>query len=206
MRPEESGMEWPRALAAIGSWQTTVMVGAVTLILGLIVCFHPTDALNVIAVLLGVLMIISGLFHLIKMFKSSEAHRVWMGISGLLLVVLGVVLIRHLHLTVATMGLIIGISWIVQGLSALTAAFSGNSSEGRGWWICFGIVSLAGGIVITAVPVASVTALAVLIGIWFVIAGLFEIFDGFLLRHMIRKSRTTIVNPPRSDQGAAATG
>lgn len=206
MRSEESGTEWPPALGAIGSWHTTVIVGAVTLILGLIVCFHPADTLNFIAVLLGVLMIISGLFHLIKMFKSSESHRVWIGISGLLLVVLGIVLIRHLHLTVATIGLIIGISWIVQGLSALTVGFSGESSEGRGWWMCFGIVSLVGGIVIVAIPVASVTALAVLLGIWFVIAGLFQIFDGFLLRHMIRKSQMTIVNPPRSDQGAAATG
>ena len=31
--------------------------------------------------------------------------------SGLLLVVIGVVLLRHLHLTVALIGLIIGVTW-----------------------------------------------------------------------------------------------
>ncbi|HJY96408.1 MAG TPA: HdeD family acid-resistance protein [Streptosporangiaceae bacterium] len=205
MQLEESGTELPPAFAAANAWQTTLFLGVVTLILGLIVSFHPTGSLNVISVLLGVLMIISGIFHLIRVFGSAESRRVWLGISGLLLIVIGVVLIRHLHLTVAIIGLIIGISWIVQGLSALAAGLSGGSREGSGWWIFFGVVSVIGGIVITAVPVASVTALAVLIGIWFIIEGLFELIAGFMLRHAINKSQAIMVNPPpRAGEGASA--
>jgi uncharacterized membrane protein HdeD (DUF308 family) len=200
MQPQEPETEWPGARGVIGAWQTMVIVGVVTVILGLIVSFHPSGSLNVIAVLLGLLMIISGLFHLIRMFSSAESHRVWLGISGLLLIVLGVVLIRHLHLTVALIGLIIGISWIVQGLSALAGAMAAGSGEGRGWWIFFGIISLIGGIVITAVPVASVTALAVLVGIWFIVEGIFEIVGGFMLRNMIRESQDAIL---RTGEGAA---
>ncbi len=147
----------------------------------LIVTFYPSATLNVIAVLFGLLMIVSGLFHLIRVFGSHEAHRVWMGISGLLLVVIGVLLLRHLHLTVALIGLIIGLTWIVQGMTALIVSFSGGAREGRGWWILFGAVSLIGGVVITAVPTKSVTALAILAGIWFIIQGLFEIAGGFIL-------------------------
>ena len=202
MQLQEPGTAQPSALDVIGGWQTTVVVGVATLILGLIVSFHPSGSLAVVAVLLGLLLIISGLFHVVRMFSSAESHRVWLGISGLLLIVLGVVLIRHLHLTVAIIGLIVGISWIIQGLSALAGAAAG-SGEGRGWWIFFGIVSLIGGIVITAVPVASVTALAVLVGIWFVIEGLFEITSGFMLRHMVNKSQLTLVDPPRAGEGAA---
>ena len=73
---------------------------------------------------------------------------------------------------------------------------SGDTEDGRGWWIFFGIVSLIGGIVIAAIPFKSVTVLAVLAGIWFIVQGLFEILDGFLLRHMIKKSQITIVNRP----------
>jgi len=199
MQPDERGTDFPPAFGAVGAWQTTLVVGIVTLILGLIVAFHPSGSLNVIAVLLGLLMIVSGIFHLIRIFNSTESHRVWLGISGLLLVVLGVLLIRHLHITVAFIGVVIGIAWIVQGLSALAVGFSGGSREGHGWWIFFGIVSLIGGIVITAFPVNSVTALAVLVGIWFIIEGLFEIFDAFLLRR-ISKEQVTIV----AGEGAAA--
>jgi len=201
---EDPESTWPPALGAIGSWQTTMVVGFVTLILGLIVAFHPSGSLNVIAVLIGLLLLISGIFHFVKMFKSGQSHRVWTGVAGLLLIVLGVILIRHLDLTVAIIGLIIGISWIIQGLSALAVASSGGVQDGRGWWIFFGIVSLLGGIIITAIPVKSVTVLAVLAGIWFIVLGLIEILDGFLLRHMIKKSQITIVEPPRAGEGAAA--
>ena len=106
-------------------------LGVVTLILGVIVSFHPSGSLNVIAVLLGILMIISGIFHLIRVFDNSEPHRVWLGIAGLLFIVIGVVLIRHLHLTIGIIGLIIGIVWIVQGLVSLIAGLSGGAREGR---------------------------------------------------------------------------
>lgn len=188
MEQDEPGTDF----AAAYTWQATLVLGVVTLVLGLIVAFYPNATLNVIAVLLGLLLIVSGLFYLIRVFGHDEAHRVWMGIAGLLLVVIGVVLLRHLHLTVALIGLIIGISWIVQGVIALIVSFSGDAREGRGWWIFFGIVSLIGGIVITAVPTKSVTALAVLVGIWFIVQGLFEIAGGFMIRRAIRKSQSAV--------------
>jgi uncharacterized membrane protein HdeD (DUF308 family) len=203
METEEAGSGLPGP-GVIGAWQTMLVVGIVTLILGLIVSFHPSGSLNVIAVLIGVLMIVSGLFHLARMFGSAESHRVWLGISGLLLIVLGVVLLRHLHLTVALIGLIVGISWIIQGLSALAGGIAAGPGEGRGWWIFFGIISLIAGIVVAAVPVASVTALAVLVGIWFIIQGLVEIIGGFMLRRTVSKSEVTIINPPPAGQGATA--
>ena len=185
-------MDVPPALAAASGWQATLLVGIITFVLGLIVTLRPSGSLNVIAVLLGLLMIVSGLFHLFRVFGSGEAHRVWHGIAGLLLVVIGVVLIRHLHLTVALVGLIIGISWIVEGVAALISAFAGGSREGRGWWIFFGIITLVGGIVITAWPVESVTAIAVLVGIWFIILGLFEIVGGIMLRSAENKARAAV--------------
>ncbi len=202
MELDERGTDVLAPLDAASGWQATLVLGVATLILGLIVSFHPSGSLNVIAVLLGVLLIISGLFHLVRVFGSNESHRVWLGIAGLLLIVIGTVLIRHLHLTVAFIGLIIGVSWIVQGVTALIASFAGDSREGRGWWIFFGIVSVIGGIVITAVPVTSVTALAVLVGIWFVIQGLAEITGAFILRREIAKARTAMAHPPRAGETA----
>jgi uncharacterized membrane protein HdeD (DUF308 family) len=203
MQPDEPGTELPPAFAAVATWQATLVAGIVTLILGLIVAFHPSGSLNVIAVLIGLLLIVSGLFHLIRMFRGGESHRVWLGISGLLLVTLGVVLIRHLHLTVALIGLIVGITWIVQGISALAIGFSGESGEGRGWWIFFGIISLIGGIVIVAIPVETVTALAVLVGIWFIVEGVLEIIGAFMIRRRIHQAEAIIGSPPRADEGAA---
>jgi len=183
--------------AAVNSWQATVALGVITVTLGLIVTFYPSGTLNVISVLFGLLMLVSGLFHLIRVFSGNETHRIWMGISGLLLIVIGVVLLRHLHVTVALIGLIIGITWIVQGVTALIVSFAGGAREGRGWWIFFGIFSLVGGIVITALPTESVKVLAVLIGIWFIIQGLFEIAGGLRIRQEARREQ-------RSDETVTA--
>ena len=174
----------PEVLA--GTWLATLFLGVLTLILGIIVSFHPTGSLNVLAVLLGVLMILSGIFHLIRVFDPAESHRVWLGIAGLLFIVIGVVLIRHLHLTLAIIGLVIGITWIVQGLAALIGGISGGAREGRAWWIIFGAVSLIAGIVVVSTPTSSLNVLAVLLGIWFIIMGIFEIIGGFILRHELR--------------------
>jgi uncharacterized membrane protein HdeD (DUF308 family) len=187
MQLNEAGTE----AAAVNSWQATIVLGVITVTLGLIVTFYPSTTVNVISVLFGLLLIASGLFHLIRVFGGNEAHRVWMGISGLLLLVIGVVMLRHLHLTVALIGLIIGITWIVQGVIALIVSLSGGAREGGGWWILFGIFSLVGGIVITAVPTESVKVLAVLIGIWFIFQGLFEIAGGLRIRQAARRPQST---------------
>ena len=174
------------------SWQAALVLGIGTLVLGIIVAAHPTGSLDIIAVLLGILMLMSGAFHLVRVFDSEEPHRVWLGIAGLLFVVAGVILIRHLDLTRAIIGLFIGITWIIQGVVALVAGLGGGSRQGRGWWIAFGAISLIAGIVVAATPLTSLTTLAVLLGIWFIVMGLFEVAGALLLRHAIH----TAVPPP----------
>jgi len=187
------------ALLMSSTWKVTLFTGVVTLILGIIVAFKPGGSLNVVAVLLGVLALISGIFQLVRVFDRAEPHRVWLGISGFVFVVVGVVLIRHLHLTVALIGLLVGITWIVQGVAALIAAFSG-AREGAVWWGVFGAISLIAGIVVTANPSTSITVLAALLGIWFIVMGVFEIIGAFLIRRALSKAQAS----ERSSAGMTA--
>jgi uncharacterized membrane protein HdeD (DUF308 family) len=191
------------ALVMASTWKVTLFTGVVTLILGIIVAFHPGGSLNVVAVLLGVLALISGIFQLVRVFDRAEPHRVWLGISGFVFVVVGVVLIRHLHLTVALIGLLVGITWIVQGVAALIAAFSG-AREGAVWWGVFGAISLIAGIVVTVNPSTSITVLAALIGIWFVVMGVFEIIGAFLIRRALSSGQASA--PSSAAQEAATQG
>lgn len=185
-------LAWPMG------WQASLFAGVVTALLGLLVTVLPTQSLTVITVLLGVLMIISGIYQLVRVFDSGESQRVWHGLAALLFIVIGVVLIRHLHLSFAIIGLVIGITWIVQGISVLMSGIAIRGNRGAGWLIFFGVISLLAGIVVVSSPVASVTALAVLTGIWFIVMGVMEIVGAFALRSAER-------SVARDDRGDHAT-
>ncbi len=53
------------------------------------------------------------------------------------------------------------------------------------------MVSLIAGIVVASAPTSSLNVLAVLLGIWFIIMGIFEITGGFILRHELRATPMT---------------
>jgi uncharacterized membrane protein HdeD (DUF308 family) len=180
-------------------WQAMLGFGVITVIIGLIVAFHPTTSLSAIAVLLGILLIVSGIFHLVRVFDRHRDDRVWAGILGLLFIVTGVVLIRHLHLTIALLGLIVGFTWIAQGVAALIGGFTGALGRGSGWSVFFGIISLIAGIVVVSAPITTVTAIAVLLGIWFVVMGIMEVIGAFAFRHAAHRQE-------KQDAAVAAEG
>jgi uncharacterized membrane protein HdeD (DUF308 family) len=199
MAPEHSSearqsdiVPWP----ALG-WKAVFLIGAASVILGLIVAIQPTTSLNVIAVLLGILLIFSGIYHIVEAFSASEQGRVWRGIAGILFILGGTILIRHLNLSLALIGLVIGLIWIVQGVLTLLAGVSvGRGTPGRWWPVVFGIISLAAGIVVVSTPVTAVTTLATLLGIWFVVMGVFEMVGAVAGRRVVREAETGPVSVP----------
>ena len=191
-RSDES-LESELTLGGLLDWRAAFLVGLATAILGIIVAVLPGVSLTVIAVLLGVLVIFSGIYNVVEAFRGAEHGRVWRGIAGVVFIVAGLVLIRHLHLSLALIGLVIGLTWVVQGLAALIAGLSGGATRmGTGWAIFFGVISLVAGIVVISAPIASITTLAVLMGIWFVVMGIMEMFGAFAFRHAVRSTAAAI--------------
>jgi hypothetical protein len=82
---------------------------------------------------------------------------------------------------------------------------------GTGWSIFFGVISLIAGIVVISAPIASITTLAVLMGIWFVVMGVMEMFGAFVFRHAVKsaaraeeQAADVSVPGPRASQADAA--
>jgi uncharacterized membrane protein HdeD (DUF308 family) len=165
------------------SWQISALMGLATLVIGLLVTFQPHASLITIAVLLGVLLIVSGIYQLVQAVHEEERGRVWRIISGALFIVAGIILIRHLHFSLAIIGLLIGVTWVIQGFAAIVGGFS-REREARGWSVVFGVISMIAGIVVVSTPIAALTTLAVLFGIWFIVMGVMEIVDAFMIRRV----------------------
>jgi uncharacterized membrane protein HdeD (DUF308 family) len=190
MAADVQGQQFEGAVVGIPGkvvWQLELIVGIITFGLGIALAFHPSTSLKVVSIFIGILLVIGGLFHFVRALDRDEDHRAWAGIAGVVEVVLGVVMIRHFHVSVALIALLVGLSWIIQGIVALLAGILGGARGSRIWPILFGLISLIAGIVVVAYPVKSVTVLATLLGIWFLIIGLLEILGGFFLRHDLKK-------------------
>lgn len=194
---------------ALGRWAGLVL-GAITLILGIILVFRPTHSLIAIAVLLGVVMMVSGVYHIARAIGGHEHQRVWRGLAGVLFFMVGLALIRHISLSIALIGLFVGIAWIIQGVSALVESFSGSRerSERRetGWTVFFGIISLIAGIVVVSAPIASITTLTIFMGIWFIIMGIMEIIGSLIARRALSTQRTHEARVPQQRADVAAGG
>lgn len=182
-------------------WKGSFVLGLITLVLGVVVAFRPAESLVAIAVLLGVLMIVSGIYHIARAIEGREHARMWRGIAGVLFILAGIVLIRHISLTVALIGLFIGFTWIIQGIASLVEAFSGRGRGERGWALFFGIVSLIAGIVVLAVPIASVAALTIFMGGWFIVMGIMEMLGALAVRRLVREAEPEEEGEPVSVPG-----
>jgi uncharacterized membrane protein HdeD (DUF308 family) len=209
--PPEIPQDDARALGSLAGWRAAFALGLITLALGVVVIFRPTLSMNVIAVLLGVAMIVSGVFHVVRALDGQEHQRVWRSIIGVLSILAGLVLIRNLHLTLALIGLFIGFTWVIQGIGWLMEGFSSSSRRGaeRAWPLIFGLISLAAGIVVIATPVSSVATLTVLMGIWLIVIGALEMYGGLVSRHgapgrpgASRRGTTPVSVPGQRTDGA----
>lgn len=187
-------------------WRTSFLLGLITLILGIVVAFRPAQSLSVIAVLLGVVMVVSGVFHIARAFGGWEHERVWRGIAGVLFILAGIVLIRHLDLTIALIGLFVGFTWIVQGIAALMEGFSGRRRAETGWSVFFGFISLIAGIVVISAPITSIATLTIFMGLWFIVMGLFEMSGALIGRRALSRAESERVSVPGQRPGEHRPG
>jgi uncharacterized membrane protein HdeD (DUF308 family) len=157
-----------------------IAFGVVTAIAGVLILAWPGGTLVAVAVLLGIQLIVGGVFRAITAFTfpaDGVAARILFLLLGILLVILGILCLRSPLQTIAVLVLLFGLSCVVSGAMELFHGFAG----GGGWAIASGIVGILVGIVVLSYPVSSVATLIWLLGIALVVIGLTSILGAFTL-------------------------
>lgn len=169
-RPMAAALDQPRWLR--------LAFGVVTAVAGVLIIAWPGGTLVAVAVLLGLQLIVGGVFRAITAFTfpaDGVAARILFLLLGILLVVLGILCLRAPLQTIAVLVLLFGLSCIVSGSLELFHGFTG----GGGWAIASGVVGILVGIVVLSYPVSSVSTLIWLLGIALVVLGLTVIIGAF---------------------------
>lgn len=101
---------------------------------------------------------------------------------GIFSIIVAVIMVRNVVETIAVVGFILGLYWIIHGIIQFVMSVGDKTYPARGWTIFISIVSVIAGIVVVAWPLSSLTALAWLLGIWFVVLGILGIVLAFMVR------------------------
>jgi uncharacterized membrane protein HdeD (DUF308 family) len=151
-------------------WWLLLLVGALSMVAGVIILFKPSDSLATLAVIAGIFLLLDGILELVDSFMRSTPNRGLVALVGVLSAIVGVLLIRHPIGGVAAIALLIGIWLIAVGVIRFATAF--EEYENRGWHALAGIVELIAGTVIVANPDIGFATLALLVGFGFILNGI----------------------------------
>lgn len=169
-------------------WKSTLVSGILSLILGVLVLAWPGISILVAAIWFGVYLLITGIAEVVFAFSLhvTAGSRILLFISGAASLILAVLAFRHFgtdpRTAILLLAIWIGVGFIFRGVATTVSAISDPTLPGRGWSIFVGVISLLAGIVVIASPFDSIVTLAIVVGVWFVVIGVFEIVSSFGIR------------------------
>jgi uncharacterized membrane protein HdeD (DUF308 family) len=192
----------PRLLPHL--WKSTLVSGILALALGILTLVWPGKTILVAAILFGIYLLVTGAAQVLFAFglHVSASGRVLLFISGAASLVLAVLAFRHFGKDPITailfLAIWIGVGFIFRGVATSVSAISDPTLPGRGWQIFVGVISLLAGIVMIGSPFESLAILTLIVGIWLVVIGAFEIGSSFGIRGASKRVDSALAGGPHA--------
>ena len=125
----------------------------------------------------------SSLFEQAQQMAGTQLKKMrWaLGISGVLSIALGVVIIAYPGISLDALVIVFGAFTLARGVTGLAVALSSPIKDGRGWLVVSSLVSIAVGIIVFVWPDISALALLYVIGAYAISFGLITIVGAFRL-------------------------
>jgi len=154
--------------------------GIVVIILGVLAIAMPFVAGVAIVATIGVILIATGAAELMYAFKSkSFGEGAFRFLFSILAVLAGLYLLFRPGAGLATITLFLAVWFFIDGIACLVQGFRWRPSEGWGWMVFSGIVSIILGVMIwRQFPVSAVWLVGVLVGIRLLFTGLAMVMMG----------------------------
>ncbi len=158
------------------------------LVIGILVLVWPQATVSILTVLLGIYFVILGIIRIIAGIVDKDLNgggRAANIIIGALVLAAGVVVVRNPFETAVFIVLLVGISWIFEGVATLIDTARGN---GDGLTILLGILIAVAGIVVVLFAPAATTAWAIFFGIVLIIVAILDLALLFVVGRAVKKS------------------
>lgn len=174
----------------ITGMRIAIAVSAVfAIVLGILVLVWPSSTLSLVAVLFGLYFLVSGVIRVARgLFTKgvSGGVRVLGIVFGVLLIIAGIVVIRNPLNSLVVLGMVIGISWIIEGVASLVETAPDTS---RWFGTLVGAIGIIAGIVVLLSPLESLTILVVVSGVFLVVSGVVQLVQAFTFGRGVASTR-----------------
>jgi uncharacterized membrane protein HdeD (DUF308 family) len=182
----------PMEAIARKGWMWAIGLGLVAIAIGVIVLVWPDRTLRVVGILFGIYLLVSGFLEIVVAFAPQERTglRVLAVITGALSILLGLLCFRGVFESILLLALWIGFGWLIRGITRAVAAGSAPYMPYRGWQIFGGVLLAIAGVVVIVSPVESLLTLALLVGIWLIVLGVWQIIEAFTVRRQVGRMAT----------------
>jgi uncharacterized membrane protein HdeD (DUF308 family) len=167
------------------AWWWPALFGVVSIIAGILALAWPGPTLLVLAVLFGAELIVWGIYRLVGAVTFGDAGggaRTLWAILGVLSLLLGFYALRHIVITLLSLGLLLGIFWLVDGIGLIVSTIEHRGMPGRGLSLLSGVLGAIAGLVLLVWPTISILTLAWLAGLWLLILGVMQVSAAMQLR------------------------
>jgi len=154
-----------------------IAIGILLVILGLISISIPFIASAILVIALGWLFIIGGIFRIFYAFRDRQLGDFWVKLFlGALQLILGILLLSKVLIGILSIVLAIGIFVFIEGCLEVILAFKIRPAQNWGWVLLSGVITVILGILILNLsPVSALSFLGLLVGINFLISGIWNI-------------------------------
>lgn len=155
------------------SWKGLMGVGIAAIVIGCIAILVPAVASVGTAIFIGWILVIVGAFLVAGAFAAHTVGSViWRLLWALLTVIVGLWLILEPHNGTLTLTLVLGIYFLLMGITRIAVAFAGRGKQGAGLVGLSGFAGLLIGILVLAkFPSSADWAIGLLVGIDLIFAG-----------------------------------
>lgn len=170
-------------------WKSALLSGVLAVALGVMVLIWPGITILVAAIFFGAYLLITGITQVIFAFSLhvSAGGRVLLFLSGAAALILAVLCFRSLQESILLLAIWIGIGFVFRGVATAVSAISDPALPGRAWEIFIGVISLIAGVIMLAAPFESLATLTMVVGIWLIVLGVFEVVSAFGIRSASKK-------------------
>lgn len=190
------GQQWNGQSGIQGTlslWGLSLVYGIVTLGLGVTLAVWPRSSLAVIAVLIAVQILVTGVLRIVMAVLPVDLHigdRILLTMTGAVALIVGLLCLRDPLQTMLALSIILGAWWVISGIVDIARTTLTERGAERALSIIRAALTTLMGCVLLVSPQLSLGLLVLVVSVWLIVIGILSIAGAVQLRSSRKVSGT----------------